>query len=33
MAKPIGGFRLGVAAVWAGIKNFFRKLFGGKREE
>ena len=32
-AKPIGGFRLGVAAVWAGIKNFFRKLFGGKPEE
>jgi carbon monoxide dehydrogenase subunit G len=32
-AKPIGGFRLGVAAVWAGIKNFFRKLFGGKPKE
>lgn len=32
-AKPIGGFRLGVAAIWAGIKNFFRKLFGGKPKE
>jgi carbon monoxide dehydrogenase subunit G len=30
--KPIGGFRLGLAAIWVGIKNFFRKLFGGKRE-
>ena len=30
-AKPIKGFRLGVMAIWAGIKNFFRKLFG-KRE-
>ena len=30
-AKPIKGFRLGVMAVWAGIKSFFRKLFG-KRE-
>ena len=29
--KPIGGFRLGLSAIWAGIKNFFRKLFG-KRE-
>jgi uncharacterized protein len=31
-AKPIGGFRLGLSAIWAGIKNLFRKLFGGKRE-
>jgi carbon monoxide dehydrogenase subunit G len=31
-AKPIGGFRLGLSAIWVGIKNFFRKLFG-KREE
>ena len=30
-AKPIGGFRLGLSAIWVGIKNFFRKLFG-KRE-
>ena len=29
--KPIGGFRLGLSAIWVGIKNFFRKLFG-KRE-
>ena len=31
-ARPIGGFRLGLSAIWVGIKNFFRKLFG-KREE
>ena len=31
-AKPIGGFRLGLSAIWVGIRNFFRKLFGGKRE-
>jgi carbon monoxide dehydrogenase subunit G len=31
-AKPIGGFRLGLSAIWVGIKTFFRKLFG-KREE
>ncbi len=31
-AEPIGGFRLGLSAIWAGIKDFFRKLFGGKRE-
>jgi carbon monoxide dehydrogenase subunit G len=31
-AKPIGGFRLGLSAIWVGIKDFFRKLFG-KREE
>ena len=30
-AKPIGGIRLGLAAIWASIKNFFRRLFG-KRE-
>jgi carbon monoxide dehydrogenase subunit G len=29
--EPIKGFRLGLMAVWAGIKSFFRKLFG-KRE-
>ena len=32
-AKPIGGFRLGLSAIWVGIKNFFRKLFGGKPKE
>jgi uncharacterized protein len=30
-AKPIGGIRLGLAALWASIKGFFRRLFG-KRE-
>jgi carbon monoxide dehydrogenase subunit G len=29
--KPIGGIRLGLAAIWASIKGFFRRLFG-KRE-
>jgi carbon monoxide dehydrogenase subunit G len=29
--KPIGGIRLGFAAIWAAIKRFFRRLFG-KRE-
>src|SRR5262245_36265795 len=31
-AKPIGGFRLGLSAIWAGIKSFFRKLFGGGKK-
>lgn len=30
-AKPIGGIRLGLAAFWASIKGFFRRMFG-KRE-
>ena len=30
-AEPIGGIRLGFAAIWASIKDFFRRLFG-KRE-
>ena len=29
--KPIGGIRLGFAAIWTSIKSFFRRLFG-KRE-
>ena len=29
VAKPVGGIGLGLAAVWALIKNFFRRLFGG----
>jgi len=28
-AKPVGGFKLGLIAIWGIIKNFFRKLFGG----
>ena len=28
-AKPVGGIRLGLAAVWSMIAGFFRKLFGG----
>jgi uncharacterized protein len=30
VAKPVGGIRLGIAAVWSIIANFFRKLFGLK---
>ena len=30
-ARPIGGIRLGLAAIWASIKGLFRRLFG-KRE-
>ncbi|HJS27653.1 MAG TPA: SRPBCC family protein [Actinomycetota bacterium] len=30
-AKAIGGFRLGLSAIWAGIKRFVARLFG-KRE-
>jgi len=26
-AKPVGGLRLGLSALWAVIRNFFRKLF------
>ncbi len=31
IAKPVGGIGLGLAAMWAGIANFFRRLFGGKK--
>jgi carbon monoxide dehydrogenase subunit G len=32
-ARPIGGIRLGLSAIWAAIVHFFRRLFGtGKRE-
>jgi uncharacterized protein len=30
-AKPIGGVRLGLAAIWAAIANAFRRLFGSRR--
>ena len=30
VAKPVGGIRLGVAAMWSITSNFFRKLFGLK---
>ena len=29
-AKPVGGVRLGISAIWSIIVNFFRKLFGLK---
>jgi carbon monoxide dehydrogenase subunit G len=28
-AKPVGGIRLGLSAIWAIVRNFFRRLFGG----
>ncbi|MGZ4150356.1 MAG: SRPBCC family protein [Actinomycetota bacterium] len=31
--KPVGGIGLGFAAVWAVIKNFFRRLFGGASKD
>ena len=27
--KHVGGIELGLSAIWAVIKNFFRRLFGG----
>jgi hypothetical protein len=27
--KHVGGIGLGLSAIWALIKNFFRRLFGG----
>jgi uncharacterized protein len=30
-AEPIGGIRLGLAALWGAIAGFFRKLFGGSK--
>ena len=32
-AKPVGGIRLGLAAIWSIIAGFFRKLFGGGAKE
>ncbi len=30
-AKPVGGIGLGLSALWAVVRNFFRRLFGGAR--
>jgi uncharacterized protein len=30
-AKPIGGIRLGLMAIWAAIANLFRRLIGSRR--
>ena len=30
VAKPVGGIRLGLSAIWSIIANFFRRLFGLK---
>lgn len=32
-AKHVGGIGLGLAAIWAVIKNFFSRLFGGGKKE
>jgi len=32
-AKHVGGIGLGLSAIWAVIKNFFRRLFGGGKTE
>ena len=29
--KPVGGIGLGLSAIWAIVKGFFRRLFGGSR--
>ena len=29
-AKPVGGIALGLSAIWAIVKEFFRRLFGGR---
>jgi carbon monoxide dehydrogenase subunit G len=33
VAKPVGGVRLGLAAMWAGIVHFFQRLGGGKKPD
>jgi hypothetical protein len=30
-AEPVGGIRLGLAAIWGVIAGFFRRLFGGSK--
>jgi hypothetical protein len=32
-AKPVGGIGLGLAAMWASIVGFFRRLFGGSKDD
>jgi|SRR3990172_7360526 len=32
VVKPVGGLRLGLAAMWTGIVHFFRRLFGGTKQ-
>jgi hypothetical protein len=32
-ARPVGGLRLGVAAIWAAIVRAFRRLFGGRADQ
>ena len=32
-AKHVGGIGLGLSAIWSIIKNFFRRLFGGGKNE
>ena len=30
-AKPVGGIGMGLSAIWAIVRNFLRRLFGGSR--
>lgn len=32
-AKPVGGIRLGLAAIWGVVAGFFRRLFGGAKTD
>jgi uncharacterized protein len=32
-AKPVGGIRLGLAAIWGVIAGFFRRVFGGAKTD
>jgi len=31
-AKPVGGIRLGLWALWQAVVRFFRRLFGGRKD-
>jgi carbon monoxide dehydrogenase subunit G len=31
-AKPISGLRVGLGAIWSIVVNFFRRIFGGRRQ-
>ena len=32
VAKPVGGLRLGLSALWAVLAGFFKRLFGGGKK-
>jgi hypothetical protein len=33
VAKPVGGLGLGLAAMWSSIAAFFKRLFGGSKDD